>query len=372
MRVLGISAFYHDSAAALIEDGEIIAAAQEERFTRVKHDASFPRRAVEFCVRYAGIDASQLDAVVFYEKPFSKFERIFETYLAFAPKGFTSFTKSIQTWASEKLFQKNRIASELEGIFGNSVQWHEILLFSDHHYSHAASAYYPSGFEEAAVVTIDAVGEWATTSIGVGEGNSLRILEEMRFPHSLGMLYSAFTYYLGFKVNSGEYKVMGLAPYGKPKYKDLIMNHLLDLRDDGSFSLNMKYFDFATGLTMTNKHFHDLFGSEPRVAESELDQRDMDIAASLQFVTEELVLGIARRAAEITGKKNLCLAGGVALNAVANGRLVESGIFEKVWIQPAAGDAGGALGAAELDAQGVCAVIFLLHHSCAAGGRRSV
>lgn len=346
MYILGISAFYHDSAAALIKDGVILAAAQEERFTRIKHDSSFPTNSIRFCLEFGKILPDEIEAVVFYEKPFLKFERLLETYLAFAPRGFRSFGPSLQTWASEKLFQKKRIVKKLGESLGQEVQWKTKILFSQHHLSHAASAYYPSGFSEAAVLTIDAVGEWSTSSIGVGEQKELQIVEEMRFPHSLGMLYSAFTHYLGFKVNSGEYKVMGLAPYGEPIYYDLIMNHLLTVHGDGSFSLRMKYFDFATGLTMTNKSFHNLFRSDPRKPETNLTQMHMDIASSLQMVTEELVLGMARRAAEITGKKNLCLAGGVALNAVANGKLVESGLFENVWIQPASGDAGGAIGAA--------------------------
>lgn len=344
--ILGISAYYHDSAAALVLDGKVVAAAQEERFTRIKHDSSFPENAVKYCVEQAKIDAQDIDSVVFYEKPLLKFERLLETYLAFAPRGFTSFTKSIQAWASEKLFQKKSLISGLETSLGKGVKWKERLLFSEHHLSHAASAFFPSPFDDAAVLTIDAVGEWATTSIAVGDGDSLEIIEEMHFPHSLGMLYSAFTYYLGFKVNSGEYKVMGLAPYGEPKYLDLILEKLIRLKGDGSFALNMRYFDFATGLTMTNRKFNQLFGAPRREAESDLEQFHMDVASSLQAATESLVIGLAGRAAKVTGKRHLCLAGGVALNAVANGKLAETDLFQDLWIQPASGDAGGSIGAA--------------------------
>jgi len=346
MYILGISAFYHDSAACLLKDGEIIAAAQEERFTRKKHDPSFPHLAIEYCLKEAGIAAGEVSNVVFYEKPFVKFERLLETYLAFAPKGLKSFSSSMPVWIKEKLFQKSIIAKELKEALGDSVDWNERLLFSEHHLSHAASAFYPSPFESAAVLTLDGVGEWTTTSLALGSGKELKVVKEIHFPHSLGLLYSAFTYYTGFKVNSGEYKVMGLAPYGEPKYANLIREHLIQIADDGSFQLDMSYFDYATGLTMTNKKFADLFGGPARVSESELTQREMDLAASVQKVTEDVVVEIARGIAAETGEKNLCLAGGVALNCVANGILLREKIFENIWIQPAAGDAGGALGAA--------------------------
>ena len=346
MYILGISAFYHDSAACLLKDGEIVSAAQEERFTRKKHDAAFPRCAIEYCLKEAGIGANEINNVVFYEKPFVKFERLLETYLAFAPKGFKSFAKAMPVWIKDKLFQKAALIKELNNIFSDDVNWRERLLFSEHHLSHAASAFYPSPFENAAVLTLDGVGEWTTTSLAVGKGSDLKVLKEIHFPHSLGLLYSAFTYYTGFKVNSGEYKVMGLAPYGEPKYVDLIKEKLITVADDGSYQLDMSYFDYATGLTMTNKKFDALFGGPPRTSEAELTQRDMDLAASVQKVTEDIVTQIARDIARDTGERNLCLAGGVALNCVANGTLLREKIFENIWIQPAAGDAGGALGAA--------------------------
>jgi len=346
MYILGISAYYHDSAACLIHDGKIIAAAQEERFSRVKHDDSFPVHAIKYCVAEGEIDPSEIANVVFYEKPFLKFERLLETYLAFAPRGFRSFASAMPLWIKEKLFQKYNLVKSLEEVFEDTTNWSEKLLFSEHHLSHAASAFYPSPFKNAAVLTLDGVGEWTTTSLAVGNGKSLEVIKEIHFPHSLGLLYSAFTYYTGFRVNSGEYKVMGLAPYGKPKYVDLIKKNLIDLKEDGSFHLDMSYFDFCIGLTMTNNKFHDLFGGPPRQSETELSQRDMDLAASIQKVAEEVVIKLARGIAKETGEKNLCLAGGVALNCVANGILARENIFEKIWIQPAAGDAGGALGAA--------------------------
>ena len=346
MFILGISAYYHDSAACLIKNGEIIAAAQEERFTRKKHDAGFPHHAIQYCLDEAEIYANQIDNVVFYEKPFVKFERLLETYLAFAPKGFTSFVKAMPVWIKEKLFQKSVLIKELKSALDENVDWRERLLFSEHHLSHAASAYYPSPFDSAAVLTLDGVGEWTTTSLAIGKGSDLKVLKEIHFPHSLGLLYSAFTYYTGFKVNSGEYKVMGLAPYGEPVYADLIREKLLTVAEDGSYQLDMSYFDYATGLTMTNKKFDSLFGGPPRTAETELTQREMDLAASVQKVTEDVVLELARGIAKETGERNLCLAGGVALNCVANGILLREKIFDNIWIQPAAGDAGGALGAA--------------------------
>ena len=346
MYILGISAYYHDSAACLLKDGEIIAAVQEERFTRKKHDAGFPNHAILYCLKEAGILAKDIDNVVFYEKPFVKFERLLETYLAFAPKGFTSFAKAMPVWIKDKLFQKSALIKELKSKLDESVDWRERLLFSEHHLSHAASAYYPSPFDSAAVLTLDGVGEWTTTSLAIGKGNDLQVVKEIHFPHSLGLLYSAFTYYTGFKVNSGEYKVMGLAPYGEPRYADLIREKLITVADDGSFQLDMSYFDYATGLTMTNKKFDALFGGPPRTSETELTQREMDLAASVQKVTEDIVLELARRIAKETGERNLCLAGGVALNCVANGILLREKIFDNLWIQPAAGDAGGALGAA--------------------------
>tara|TARA_A100001015_G_C15023558_1_gene729278 strand:+ start:735 stop:2573 length:1839 start_codon:yes stop_codon:yes gene_type:complete len=346
MYILGISAYYHDSAACLLQNGKIIAAAQEERFTRKKHDASFPHFAIEYCVKEAQISADKIDNVVFYEKPFVKFERLIETYLAFAPKGFLSFSKAMPLWVKDKLFQKSEIIKQLKSILGNNINWHERLLFSEHHLSHAASAFYPSPFESAAVLTIDGVGEYTTTSIALGKGNNLNVIKEIKFPHSLGLLYSAFTYYTGFKVNSGEYKLMGLAPYGTPRYVKLIKEKLINIADDGSFQLDMSYFNYATGLTMTNKKFDLLFNGPPRLVEAEITQREMDLAASIQKVTEEVIIKISKGIAKETGEHNLCIAGGVALNCVANGILLKENIFENIWIQPAAGDAGGALGAA--------------------------
>ena len=346
MYILGVSAFYHDSAACLIENGEIIAAAQEERFTRKKHDAGFPHNAIKYCLKEANITADKIDKVVFYEKPFIKFERLLETYLAFAPKGFTSFAKAMPLWIKDKLFQKQSLVRELKSVLCKNINWSDRLLFSEHHISHAASAFFPSPYKRAAVLTLDGVGEWTTSSLAVGNGRSLKVIKEVHFPHSLGLLYSAFTYYLGFKVNSGEYKVMGLAPYGEPRYVDLIRENLISVKDDGSFQLNMDYFDYPTGLTMTSKKFHKLFGGPPRRPETQLTQREMDLAASVQKVTEDIVLKIAKEAARETGEKNLCLAGGVALNCVANGILSQEKTFDNIWIQPAAGDAGGALGAA--------------------------
>lgn len=346
MKILGLSAFYHDSAACLVVDGEVVAAAQEERFTRKKHDAGFPSQAVAYCLAEAGIDALDLDYVVFYDKPFLKFERLLETYLAFAPRGFQSFVTSLPVWLKDKLFQKSLIAKVLNEQFGGGIDWTTRLLFSEHHLSHAASAFFPSPFEEAAVLTMDGVGEWTTTSLAIGRGNHLAVHKEIQFPHSLGLLYSAITYYTGFKVNSGEYKVMGLAPYGEPKYADLIKDHLIDIKEDGSFHLDMSYFNYCTGLTMTNHRFDELFGGPRRASESQLTQREMDLAASVQAVTEEVVIKLARGIRKSTGLKNLCLAGGVALNCVANGKLLRENIFDNIWIQPAAGDAGGALGAA--------------------------
>lgn len=354
MYILGVSAFYHDSAACLLKDGEIIAAAQEERFTRKKHDAAFPAQAVAYCIAQAGIRPDAIDHVVFYEKPFLKFERLLETYLAFAPRGFRSFSAAMPLWIKEKLFQKTMLVKDLSEVLDDQVDWKSRLLFSEHHLSHAASAFYPSPFDSAAVLTLDGVGEWTTTSVAVGQGRDLKVIKDIQFPHSLGLLYSAFTYYTGFKVNSGEYKVMGLAPYGEPKYAELIKDKLIHVAEDGSFQLDMSYFDYATGLTMTNRKFADLFGGPARQSESELTQREMDLAASVQQVTEEVVVKLARGIARETGEKNLCLAGGVALNCVANGILLREGIFDNIWIQPAAGDAGGALGAA------LCA--WHLHH----------
>ncbi len=346
MNILGISAYYHDAAACLVVDGKIIAAAQEERFTRIKHDSSFPNHAISYCLKEAGIGARDLDHIVFYDKPFLKFERLLETYLAFAPRGFKSFATSLPVWLKDKLFQKSVIAKAMSELWGKDINWKDRLLFSEHHLSHAASAFFPSPFEEAAVLTMDGVGEWTTTSVAIGNGNNLDVIKEIHFPHSLGLLYSAFTYYTGFKVNSGEYKVMGLAPYGVPRYADLIKEHLIDVKDDGSFHLDMTYFDYCTDLKMTNRKFDALFGGPPRTPETDLTQREMDLAASIQNVTEEVVIKLARDIAKTTGQKNLCLAGGVALNCVANGKLLNEKIFEKIWIQPAAGDAGGALGAA--------------------------
>lgn len=346
MNILGISAYYHDSAAAMVVDGEIVSAAQEERFTRRKHDSSFPGNAVRYCIGSAGLTPRQIDHVVFYDKPFLKFERLLETYLAFAPRGFTSFRAALPVWLKEKLFQKRLLVEELNEQLATDINWSERLLFSEHHLSHAASAFYASPFDRAAVLTMDGVGEWSTTSLAVGDGADLKVLREIHFPHSLGLLYSAFTYYTGFKVNSGEYKVMGLAPYGEPRFADRIREHVVDIKEDGSFRLNLRYFDYCTGLTMTNRRFDELFGGPPRNPESSLTQREMDLAASIQQVTEEIVLKLARNIAQETGERNLCLAGGVALNCVANGKLLREHTFDHIWIQPAAGDAGGAVGAA--------------------------
>lgn len=345
MIVVGVSAFYHDSAAALVRDGEIVAAAQEERFTRIKHDPGFPINALRFCLEAAGVTANQIDHVAFYDKPFLKFERLLETYLAFAPRGFASFRMALPVWLREKLFLKDLLGTRLKAL-SPEVNWPDKLLFGEHHLSHAASAFYPSPFDRAAVITLDGVGEWATSSLAIGNGHSLDIHQEIHFPHSLGLLYSAFTYYTGFKVNSGEYKLMGLAPYGEPKFASLIRNHLIDIKEDGSFRLDLDYFNYCTGLTMTNGRFADLFGGAPRKPDELLTQKHMDLAASIQLVTEEVILKLARGAAKQTSEKNLCLAGGVALNCVANGKLLRDGSFENIWIQPAAGDAGGALGAA--------------------------
>ena len=346
MVILGISAFYHDSAACLIRDGDIIAAAQEERFTRIKHDSAFPANAIRYCLEEAKINPEQIENIVFYEKPFLKFERLLETYLAFTPKGFASFAKAMLVWIKDKLLQKSSLIKELKFLLGKEVNWGERLLFSEHHLSHAASAFYPSPFERAAILTLDGVGEWTTTSLAIGKGKDIKVIKEIMFPHSLGLLYSAFTYYIGFKVNSGEYKVMGLAPYGEPRYANLIKENLINIADDGSFQLNMSYFNYATGLTMTNKKFHELFGGPPRKSETKLSQREMDLASSVQKVIEEIIIKLAKDIAKETGEKNLCLAGGVALNCVANGILLREKIFDNLWIQPAAGDAGGALGAA--------------------------
>ena len=345
MRILGISAYYHDAAAAVVVDGRIVAAAQEERFTRVKHDPAFPHNAIRACIEIAGLQPAQIDLVAFYDKPFLKFERLLETYLAFAPRGFTSFRQALPLWLKEKLFQKNMLVKELAQLDAG-IDWLPRLLFSEHHLSHAGSAFFPSPFERAAVLTMDGVGEWTTTSLAIGSGTDIKVLREIHFPHSLGLLYSAFTYYTGFKVNSGEYKVMGLAPYGEPKYAARILEHLIDVKQDGSFRLNLDYFDYCTGLKMTNDRFDDLFGGPPRKAEERMGQREMDLAASIQAVTEEVVLKLARGVARDTGEKNLCLAGGVALNCVANGKLLRQRYFERMWLQPASGDAGGALGAA--------------------------
>jgi carbamoyltransferase len=345
MRVLGLSAFYHDSAAALVEDGRIIAAAQEERFTRKKHDPGFPRQAIEYCLGVSGGGLPEVDHVVFYDKPFLKFERLLETYLAFAPRGFTSFSMAIPLWLREKLFQKSLLKNELRA-YAPGYDWEQRLLFAEHHQSHAASAFFASPFEEAVVLTMDGVGEWATTSVGFGRGNSLEMRREIHFPHSLGLLYSAFTAYLGFKVNSGEYKVMGLAPYGEPRYARSIFDHLIDVKRDGSFRLDLSYFDYCTGLRMINRRFEELFGGPARRADELLTQRHMDLAASIQMVTEDVVLRLTGALAAETGAENLCLAGGVALNCVANGKVLRDGRFQRLWIQPAAGDAGGALGAA--------------------------
>lgn len=338
MYILGISAFYHDSAACLVKDGDIIAAAQEERFTRKKHDHNFPINAIKFCLKFEGITSKDIEIVSFYDKPFLKFERLLETYLQYAPVGIKSFIKAMPLWIREKLWMKDMIKTDL-GYEGK-------VLFPEHHESHAASAFYPSPYNNAAILTMDGVGEWTTMSYGVGEGNEIKLFADIKFPHSLGLLYSAFTYYTGFKVNSGEYKVMGLAPYGEPKYKKLIYDHLIDVKDDGSFRMNMEYFNYCAGLTMTNDKFHKLFGGTPRVPETNLTQKDMDLARSLQDVTEEIVMKIVKHVHKETSQKNITLAGGVALNCVANGKILREGPFENIWIQPAAGDAGGALGAA--------------------------
>ena len=344
--ILGLSAYYHDSAAALLCDGEIIAAAQEERFSRKRHDAAFPEQAVRFCLQQAGISLHDVDHIVFYDKPFLKFERLLETHLATAPMGLPAFIKAMPVWLKEKLYLKKLLRDSLSALVSCDAKELPALLFSSHHQAHAASAYFASPYDKAAVLCLDGVGEWATATAWLGEGNNLQALWQINFPHSLGLLYSAFTYYAGFRVNSGEYKLMGLAPYGEAKYVDLILENLLDLKGDGSFRLDMSYFNFASGLTMTSKKFHRLFGAGPRKPESELRQRDMDIAKSIQVVTEEIVLRLAKTLRRETGAENLCMAGGVALNCVANGRLLKEGVFKNIWVQPAAGDAGGALGAA--------------------------
>ena len=359
MRILGISAFYHDSAAAMVEDGRIVAAAHEERFTRIKQDAGFPSQAIAYCLEAAGCALRDVDYVVFYDKPFLKFERLLETYLAFAPRGFQSFRMAMPVWIREKLFQKNLLMKELRAL---DSEWADSakLLFTEHHLSHAASAFFPSPFEEAVVLTMDGVGEWATTSAGIGRGQELLIDREIHFPHSLGLLYSAFTYFTGFEVNSGEYKLMGLAPYGEPRYVKVIRDHLIDVKPDGSFRLNIDYFDYCTGLRMTNARFARLFGGPERGANDPLTQREMDLAASVQVVLEDVVLAMTRSLAKETGITNLCLAGGVALNCVANGKILRDGAFSNIWIQPAAGDAGGALGAA-----------LAVYHGLAGGKRQS-
>ena len=339
MKILGISAFYHDSAAALVVDGKIVAAAQEERFTRKKHDEAFPAKAVEYCLKEVGIKAADLDYVSFYEKPLQKFDRLLETYLALAPAGFSSFLRAVPVWLKDKLFLAKRMRDQLPG-------YQKAFVYPRHHESHAASAFFPSPFQDAAILTMDGVGEWATASIGVGRGNRIEMLKELHFPHSLGLLYSAFTYFCGFKVNSGEYKLMGLAPYGEPIYADLIRKHLVKIFDDGSIWMDQSYFNYAGGLTMTAKKFNGLFGGPPRKKEAPIGKREMDLAASIQVVTEEIMLKMARHAHQLTGMKHLCLAGGVALNCVGNGKLLREGPFEDIWVQPASGDAGGALGAA--------------------------
>ena len=361
MRILGISAYYHDSAAVLLTDGVITAAAQEERFTRRKHDPGFPTNAIQYCLEEGGISLSDVDLVAFYDKPFLKFERLLETYLTFAPRGFTSFRKALPIWIREKLFQKDLLAKELTRM-APGIRWADRLLFSEHHESHAASAFYPSPFDEAVVLTMDGVGEWTTTSVAIGRGKNLEMTRELHFPHSLGLLYSAMTYYTGFRVNSGEYKVMGLAPYGEPKYVDQILHTLMDMKEDGTFRLDQSYFDYCTGLTMTNGKFDRLFGGPPRNPEVErVTQRHMDLAASVQAATEEVVLRLTRSLARETGMRNLCLAGGVALNCVANGKVLRDRAFDHIWVQPAAGDAGGALGAA-----------LLAHHAHGGERRRGV
>jgi carbamoyltransferase len=345
MRILGISAFYHDSAAALIEDGRIVAAAQEERFTRKKYDSGYPANAIDYCLAEAGIRLADVDHVAFYDKPLLKFDRLFKTYMAFAPRGFRSFRTAMPVWLNDKLFQKKRLGEKLRAA-APEYDWDRRILFSEHHLSHAASAFFPSPFEHAVILTMDGVGEWATTSAGLGDGNRITMLKEIHFPHSLGLLYSAFTDFTGFRVNSGEYKVMGLAPYGKPRFTKTIFDHLIDLKDDGSFRLNQAYFEYCTGFTMTNGEFAELFGVAARKPEDQLEQIHMDLAASIQDVTEEVVLRLTRSLAAETGARNLCLAGGVALNCVANGKVLRDRHFENVWVQPAAGDAGGSLGAA--------------------------
>ena len=338
MKILGISSFYHDSAAALIEDGKILAAAQEERFTRIKHDQDFPIHAVKYCLEQASIDIEDIDLIAFYDKPLLKFDRLLETYLMFAPRGLQSFVQAMPLWMKKKLL--------IPKLINRTLDYSGPMIFPQHHESHAASAFFPSSFDKAAIITFDGVGEWTTTSYGIGEGNKIKLLAKINFPHSIGLLYSAFTYFTGFRVNSGEYKVMGLAPYGEPKYRDIILSELIDLKDDGSFHMNMKYFNYCTGLTMTNRAFSKLFGGPPRKPESELTQREMDLARSIQDVTEEIMLRTARHVHKVTGLKKLCIAGGVGLNCVGNGRILREGPFEDIWIQPAAGDAGGALGAA--------------------------
>src|SRR5207237_7838590 len=345
MRILGISAYYRGAAAAILHDGQVLAAAQDERFTRKKHDSRFPHHAIHACLEQTGTRPSEIDFVAFYDKPFLKFERLLETYLAFAPRGFSSFRTALPVWIKDKLFQRRTLLQELKALQAG-IDWDKRLLFSEHHLSHAASAYYPSPFESAAVLTMDGVGEWTTTSVALGRGRELRVMKEIHFPHSLGLLYSAFTYYTGFKVNSGEYKVMGLAPYGEPRFAAQIKEQLIDIKEDGSFRLNLDYFDYCTGLTMTNEKFDALFGGPRRAAEDRLTQREMDLAASVQAVTEEIVVKLAESIARETGENNLCLAGGVALNCVANGKLLRKKYFNRLWLQPAAGDAGGALGAA--------------------------
>jgi carbamoyltransferase len=353
MKIIGISAFYHDSGAVLLKNGKIVAAAQEERFTRKKHDARFPEHAIGYCLKEAGCSLDEVDYVVFYEKPFLKFERLLETYLAFAPRGFHSFRMALPLWIKRKLFQKADLKRQLK-TFSAHYPWTDRLLFAEHHQSHAASAFFPSPFEEAIVLTMDGVGEWATTSAAIGRGNQLEMIKEIHFPHSLGFLYSAFAFYIGFKVNSGEYKLMGIAPYGEPRYRDLILKHLIDLKPDGTFRLDQHYFDYCTGLKMTHQRFHKIFGAPARQPDEPLTLFHMDLAASIQAVTEEILLRLTRSLYEEYGIRNLCLAGGVALNCVANGRILREGPFEKLWIQPAAGDAGGALGAAYSAYYGYC------------------
>lgn len=346
MNILGISSYYHDAAACLVRDGTIVAGAQEERFTRVKHDARFPAHAIAYCLHEAQCTPEDIDFVVFYDKPFLKFERLIDTYLAYAPKGFKSFLTSLRACINDKLFQKRQILTDLGKTLGVKRGWEDRLLFSEHHFSHAASAFFASPFDRAAVITMDGVGEWASTTVGHGAGNELSLKQEIRFPHSLGLLYSAFTSYLGFRVNSGEYKVMGLAPYGRPRYVQTILDNLIDLKEDGSYTLNMAYFDFCHAQRMTNERFHALFGASPRAFDEPLRSQDADIAASIQAVTERVVMAVAAHGAQLTGETNLCLAGGVALNCVANGKLLQSDLFKRIWVQPAAGDAGGAIGAA--------------------------